>query len=135
MSAFLRLAVGVSVLLCPAAAPAPPCPGCGTAAWVDIPLRDNAGNVQATMRVFPGAPGKRQISFIDGNQQVINTVTEAAPAVVAENPLQGQPIPEFVIPDEPADAGASIKHLQDEVDALNAQVKLLTARINAAAAK
>jgi hypothetical protein len=132
----LKICVALVALALPAAAPAQFCKSC-TVQQVDIPILDGAGNVRAIMRYYAGEPGKRQISFLDPNYMVVNTITESpAPAAVAENALRGDPLPDLpVISEDKTDANSAIKHLQDEVDALYAQVRLLTARINAAAAR
>ena len=134
MSAFLRLAVGVSVLMCAPAAAQIHCPGCTDVGWVDISLKDDAGNVRAIMRVFRGEPGKRQISFIDAaSDQVINTVTVAPTA--SANPLSGAPLPAVTLPDAKGDLRASIEYLQSEVDSLKDQLNAVVDRINAAAGR
>jgi hypothetical protein len=119
--------------------PQAPAPAVTQINWTAIPLRDDSGTVRARLIYFRGAPGTRQIRFVDSDGVLINSITEApAPAPAAsDNPLRGEAIPELGedFGDSPADNASEISFLKDKIEALRKQVNRLTDRINAAAVK
>ena len=113
--------------------------------WTDVPLHDPSGNVVATMSYSNGRDGTRMIRFLDADGNLINMLggkSSMAPSSSGggSNPLRGDPLPALVEVQPPNNNyrsyGASeLGYLKEQVEYLKRQARLLTDRINDAAAR